>query len=500
MILLPIHGASHLRRASCKPIRFRSTLGSAQMFTRRQFLRSTALTAGAIATTKSAPVLAQTSVTPAEARAIAKEAYIWGYALVDDHRIQYPYFIDKGHPEYKGDWNTLGHNTRLYTPADTTIQTINSDTLYSFIGVDVRDEPIVITVPQVEKERYYGCSLFDLWGHCDMFGTRTTGNDAGSFMVYGPGWKGETPSGIKHAFFMETTLGSAAFRTQLLDPGDIENVRKVQAGYKVQTLSAFLGHPPVKRTHVDFVKPMTVAEQKTSPEFFNVLNNLLQFAPTHPTEVELKKRVASIGIAEGNRIDFAKLSPEMRNAFEQGMADAWVDINAAIKKFDAGEITPGDCYGTRAYLKNNYLYRAMAIYLAGNAQPKEEVIYPFISLDADRRPLDGAANRYTIRFPGNDLPPAKQFWSLTMYSLPRRLLVANPIDRYLLNTPMMPNWVKDADGGYTFYLQDKLPGKDKEANWLPAPNGPFYMVMRLYLPSKEAQDGIWKAPRPVRVA
>jgi hypothetical protein len=121
----------------------------------------------------------------------------------------------------------------------------------------------VISVPEVEPGRYYGCSLFDLWGHCDMFGVRTTGNDAASFMVYGPGWKGETPDGIKKAFFMETTLGSAALRTQLFSPDDIENVKKVQAGYKVQTLSQFLGKPPVARTPVNFIKPLTVEQQKT---------------------------------------------------------------------------------------------------------------------------------------------------------------------------------------------------------------------------------------------
>jgi len=272
----------------------------------------------------------------------------------------------------------------------------------------------------------------------------------------------------------------------------------VQAGYKVQTLSAFLGQPAPKRTKVDFVKPLTVAQQKTSLEFFNVLNNLLQFAPIHPSEVELKARVAKIGIGEGRVFDPSKLSPEMKTAIEQGMADAWVDINATVKKLDSGEITPGDCYGTRAYLKNNYPYRATAIYLAGNAQPKEEVIYPFISVDTDGKPFDGA-NKYTIRFAPDRMPPAKRFWSITMYSLPKRLLVANPINRYLLNTPMMPKWVKDADGGYTFYIQNDSPGKAKEPNWLPAPKGPFYMVMRLYLPSKEAQDGIWKAPRPARV-
>jgi hypothetical protein len=468
------------------------------VITKREFLRSTALSATLIAT-RSVPAFAQSAVTAAEARAIAKEAYIWGYALVDDYRIQYNYFIDKSYPEFKGDWNTIANNTRLYTPADTTIQTINADTLYSFIGMDLRDEPIVITVPQVEKNRYYGCSLFDLWGFCHMFGTRTTGNDAASFMIYGPGWKGQTPAGIKQAIFMETTLGTAAFRTQLFNPGDIENVKAVQAGYKVQTLSEFLGQPPAKRTTVQFIKSLTVEQQKSSFEFFHVLNNLLQFAPTDPSEIELRARVARIGIGEGKQFDPAQLSPEIGAAIQQGMADAWVDLNATVDKLNNGQITAGDCYGTREYLKNNYLYRAAAIYVAGNAQPKEEVIYPFVSIDTEGKPLSGA-NKYTIRFAGDALPPAKFFWSLTMYGFPSRLLVANPINRYLLNTPMLPNWVKDADGGYTFYIQSETPGKDKEANWLPATKDGFYMVMRLYGPSKEAQDGIWKAPHPTRVA
>ncbi len=443
------------------------------------------------------PVQAQ-EVTPAEARAIAKEAYLWGYSIVDDYRIQYAYFVDKTNPEFKGGWNIVANNTRLYTPADTTIQTINSDTLYSFIGLDLRDEPVVITVPQVEKGRYYGCSLFDLWGFCHMFGTRTTGNDAANFLITGPSWKGETPKGIKQVFRMETTLATAALRTQLFSPDDLDNVKKVQAGYKAQTLSSFLGQPAPKRTPLPDIKPLTVAEEKTSLEFFNLLNQLLPFAPTDPSEVELRQRVAKIGIAPGIAFDPARLSPEMKTAIEQGVADAWADLNAAVKKLNDGQLSAGDCYGTREYLKNNYLNRAAGIVLGGNAQPKQEVIYLVIATDADGKPLSGASN-YTITFPGDQLPPARAFWSITMYTLPQRILVANPINRYLLNTPMMPNWTKNADGGYTFYIQHESPGKDKEANWLPAPQGPLYMVMRLYTPSVEAQDGKWKAPQPTRV-
>lgn len=437
-------------------------------------------------------------VTPAESRAIAKDAYLWGYSLVDDYRIQYAYFVDKTNPEFKGGWNVVANNARLYGPADTTIQTINADTLYSFIGLDLRDEPIVITVPQVEKGRYYGCSLFDLWGFVEMFGTRTTGNDAASFLITGPSWKGEKPKGIKQVFRMETTLATAALRTQLFSPDDLDNVKKVQAGYKAQTLSSYLGKPARKHKPLPDIKPLTVAEEKTSLEFFNLLNQLLPFAPTDPSEVDLRKRVAKIGIDAGVRFDPAKLSPEMKTAIEQGRADAWADLDDAGKRLNSGELSAGDCYGSREYLKNNYLNRAAGIVLGGNAQPKQEVIYPVIAVDAAGQSLTGI-NKYTITFAGDQLPPAKAFWSITMYNLPQRILVANPINRYLLNTPMMPNWTKNADGGYTFYIQNESPGKDKEANWLPAPDGPFYMVMRLYTPSVEAQEGRWKAPRPTLV-
>jgi len=135
--------------------------------------------------------------------------------------------------------------------------------LYSFIGMDVRDEPIVIMVPQVDKERYCGVGLFDLWGHSfDMMGTRVTGNEARSFMITWPSWKGETPAGIKKVIPMETTLGTAAFRTQLFNPDDLDNVKKVQAGYDVHTLAAFLGQPASNATPVNFITPLTVPTRR----------------------------------------------------------------------------------------------------------------------------------------------------------------------------------------------------------------------------------------------
>ncbi|WP_245509999.1 DUF1254 domain-containing protein [Rhizobium leguminosarum] len=434
--------------------------------------------------------------TAAEVRAIAKEAYVYGFPMVDSYRIQHAYFVDTKNPEYKGPWNQIVNTPRVYTPADTAIQTPNSDTPYSWLGLDLRTEPMVLTVPPIEKDRYFSVQMIDAYTfNFAYLGSRATGNDGGSFLVAGPGWKGETPSGVKKVIRSETDFIWAAYRTQLFNPDDIDNVKKVQAGYKAEPLSVFLGQTaPAAAPAVDFIKTLTPEEEKTSPEFFNILNFILQYCPTDPSETELMARFAKIGVGAGKTIDFDKLSPEMKAAFEQGMADAWKELATLEKqKIDTGEVTSGDVFGTREYLKNNYLYRMAGAVLGIGGNSKQEAMYPVYAVDADGKKLDGA-NRYALRFAPGQLPPVNAFWSLTMYELPQSLLVANPINRYLLNSPMLPQFVKDADGGLTFYVQNESPGKDKEANWLPAPKGPFIAFMRLYWPKEEALEGKWKHP------
>jgi len=265
------------------------------------------------------PAFAQTSVTPAEARAIAKEAYIYGFPVVDNYRIQHTYWVDRATPEYKGPWNQIWNSARVYTPADTAIQTPNSDTPYSLTGADLRSEPLVLTVPAMEKERYFSVQLIDYYTfNFDYIGTRTSGNGGGSFLLAGPGWKGETPRGIDKVFRCETELAFPTYRTQLFDPADIENVKKVQAGYKVQPFSAFLGQPaPKAAPAIDFIKPLTPAEEKTSLQFFNILNFVLQFCPTVPSETELMARFAKLDIGAGKTLDVSKLSPVIKSAIEQ---------------------------------------------------------------------------------------------------------------------------------------------------------------------------------------
>ncbi len=306
--------------------------------------------------------------------------------------------------------------------------------------------------------------------------------------------KARRPRGVKKVFRSETEFVFAVYRTQLFNPGDLDNVKKVQAGYKAQTLSAFLGTAAPKAAPViDFIKPLTPAEEKTSPQFFNILNFVLQFCPTDPSETELMARFARISVGAGKTMDASKFSPEMKAAVEQGVADAWADFGGLLKEFAAGKVTSGDVFGTRQYLKNNYLYRMAAAVLGIYGNSKQEAMYPFYAEDEAKQKLNGA-NRYTVRFAPDQLPPVHAFWSLTMYELPKSLLVANPINRYLINSPMLPHLKRDADGGITLYIQNESPGKEKEANWLPAPKGPFVMAMRLYWPKEEAVDGKWTAP------
>jgi hypothetical protein len=465
------------------------------MISRRGALLLAASSSCLMLTLRGTTALAEAAISPAEARAIAKDAYIYGFPMVDNYRILHAYFVDNQNPEYKGPWNQIINIPRVYTPADTAVQTPNSDTPYSMAGLDLRAEPIVLTVPAIEKDRYFSVQLIDLYTfNFDYIGSRATGNDGGSFVIAGPGWKGETPKGVKKVIRSETELVLAVYRTQLFNPVDLDNVKKVQAGYKVEPLSTFLGQPaPAAPPAIDFIKPLSPDEERKSLEFYHELNFALRFAPTVPSETELMARFGKIGIGAGKTFDPGALSPEIKAAITQGMPDAWADLANLQKKLNAGEVTSGDIFGTRDDLKNNYLYRMAAAVLGIYGNSKQEAMYPVFAVDAEGQKLDGA-NRYTVRLAPGQLPPVNAFWSLTMYELPSSLLVANPINRYLLNSPMLPQFVKDSDGGLTFYVQNESPGKDKEANWLPAPKGPFVIFMRLYWPKQEALDGSWKKP------
>ncbi len=438
------------------------------------------------------------NITPDDARAIASDAYIYGFPMVDNYRILYAYCVDPNNPQHKAPWNQIQSTARVFTPEDKTVQTPNSDTPYSTVGMDLRAEPLVLTMPVIEKDRYFSVQLIDLYTfNFAYIGSRATGNDGGSFLITGPGWKGDKPDGIKIVMPCETQLGLALYRTQLFDPGDLDNVKRVQAGYKVQTLSQFLGKPATEAPKIDFIKPLTADQERTSLEFFNILNFVLQFCPTVPSEKDLMTRFARLSIGAGLTVNAGKLSPELSKAVGDGMADAWQTFAGLKKRIDAGEVSSSDLFGTREYLKNNYLYRMAGAVIGIYGNSKEEAICPVYSVDSEGQKLDGS-NRYALRFPPGQLPPANAFWSMTMYEMPGSFLYANPLNRYLINSPMLPSLQRDADDGLTLFIQHESPGKDEESNWLPAPAGPFFMVLRIYWPKPEAVDGTWKPPPLMR--
>ncbi len=441
-----------------------------------------------------------TDVSSTEARAIAKEAYIYGFPIVDNYRVMHSFFVDRDGEDFKAAWNEIHNEARVFTPDDATIQTPNSDTPYSQIGTDLRAEPLVITVPAVDKDRYYSLQFIDLFTHNYAYvGSRATGSKAGSFLLAGPKWKGDKPDGIDAIIRSETEIGWVQFRTQLFNADDISGVKKVQSEYQVQPLSRFLGHtaPPAAPT-VEFVRPLSRDAQRTSPEFYRVLDFALQFCRVHPSEKEVRARFERLGIGTG-AFDASKLDPEIREAIEEGMADAWSEF-AEFKRtqLDTGIKTAADGYGTREFLKNDYIGRMSSAVLGIYGNTAEEAMYPAYFVDSEGQPMKGS-NRYLMRFAPGELPPVNSFWSVTMYAMPESRLVSNPLNRYLINSPMLPDLKRDTDGGLTLYLQHRSPGQDKESNWLPAPEGEFIIIMRLYWPKESALTGDWKQPSLVRV-
>jgi hypothetical protein len=436
-----------------------------------------------------------------QVREIAKQAYVYGFPMVDNYRVQYSYFVDRQDPNFKGAWNELLSFAGVATPADTAIQTPNSDTPYSFIGADLRAEPLVLTIPPIEAGRYFSVQFIDAYTYNFAYvGSRTTGNGGGTYLLAGPSWHGETPAGITDVIASDTEFALVVYRTQLFSPDDLGNVKEIQKGYRAQPLSAFLNQPPpAAPPAIDFVTPLSPDEERTSPQFFDILNFALRYAPTLPSEQDLRARFATIGIGPDAPFDPDALTPEVRAEIEGGMADALAEFTALQQdEINTGRVTTADLFGSRQELGDNYLYRMAAAVLGIYGNTAQEAIYPFLPNDSDGAALNGA-NDYTYRFLPGQLPPVNAFWSLTMYKLPESLLVANPIDRYLINSAMLPSLTPDTDGGITLYVQNESPGPDKESNWLPAPQGPFLLLLRLYWPKDEALNGDWTAPQPQKV-
>jgi hypothetical protein len=413
----------------------------------------------------------------------------------------YEYAVDRNSGQFKAPFNQIKNEAQVFTYKDTAIVSPNSDTPYSFAWLDLRAEPIVLSVPAVEKGRYYAVQLED--GNTFNFGyigSRATGNAAGDYLVVGPGWKGVTPAGIEKVFHSTTQFPIAGYRTQLFGPDDMPNVEKVQAGYKVQPLSAFLRKPaPLAAPAVEFPK---VDKAMVKKNFFEYLDWSLQFAPPGPEEQAIRAKLAKIGVGPGKTFLFKDLPLEHKAEIALGMKEGEAEIEKSLEKDQ--KIVNGwkisSFFGDRAFFGGDWLKRAAGAKAGIYGNDAVEATYPMTRTLADGQVLDGSKHAYTLTFPAGQSPPVNAFWSVTMYDGKTQLLIENPIGRYLINSPMLPNLKKNADGSLTLHIQKGSPGAAKESNWLPAPNGPIYLVMRLYWPKTEAPsvlppgEGSWQPP------
>ena len=445
------------------------------------------------------------AVTPGEAEATAREAYVYGFPMVMGYKTLYNYVIDTSNPEYKGPFNEVACEARLFTPDDRAVVTPNADTPYCMFWLDLRAEPQVLTVPEMEPERFYHFQLIDLYTHNFAYvGTLTTGNSAGAYLIAGPNWDGEVPEGITDVIRSETDVVFAVTRTQLFGSDDLARVEEIQQAYGLRPYSELVGgDPPPVQPAPDF--PVWHEGAQFDERFFGYLDFMMTlFERPGPGEAPLWERLSRLGIGPGQSFDFAALAPETQEAMKAGREAGFTDIETFIAEHSGDPLVSGKLFGTRRFLEqsavanfksdNIDILRSVAAHMGLYGNSAAEAIYPTFLADADGAPLDASANLYTVTFADGQLPPVVSFWSLTMYDGATQLFIDNAIDRYLINSTMMDDLRLNDDGSLTLLIQKDPPGKGWDSNWLPAPDGPLYMVMRLYGPEAEALDGTWTPP------
>ncbi|MFF3260922.1 DUF1254 domain-containing protein [Streptomyces sp. NPDC002932] len=429
-------------------------------------------------------------------RATAAEGWVYGHPMLENYRTMYAQAVDSDDRRYVGGFGTFRHYPQPSRPENTDIVTPNNDTPYSWCWLDLRAEPWVVSVPAMD--RYYVLPFHDLdTSYVGYVGARTTGQGAGHYLIAGPGWVGDVPDGVAGVLRADTQLVGCLGRTTLtgMAETDVQELRAIEEQYGLRPLSAFTGTgapPPVG----DPVWPVWREESGEGVEFFAVLDFLLGFFPVLPGSKDLRERLAALGVDGSGTFDPAGLEPQVRAALEEGV----IEGRERLEDAKADATTSSGLFGTRAELGEDYLARGIGADKGLYGLPPAEAWYGgWVVDDQGNRPPDAASRDYTIHFAAGQLPTAQFFWSATLYRLPERLLVDNPIDRYSIGD-RTAGLVYDQDGGLTLYVQHTRPtGPRRAANWLPAPDGPLAVIIRIYGPDPAVLDGTWQLP-PLTVA
>jgi hypothetical protein len=437
-----------------------------------------------------------------DAAEIAVDGYVYGYPLVlmeTSRRVMSNVDPAAAAAGFGASMNQFAHRRTFPDPTFTDVVRPNADTLYSSLWFDVTKEPLVISVPD-SRDRYYLLPMLDMW--TDVFaspGKRTTGSGAQSFAIVAPDWNGELPRDIE-LIRAPTVAGWLIGRTQTNGTSDFDAVHQFQSGLSAVPLSAWGNYyePPEAKFDRGASKlaPSEQVERLDGPTFFAFLSDLLRVYAPHANDYPMLARLARIGLRSGRPYDVAAVSPEIRSALAAAPDAARARIKDFSRRSDPhvnGWLTvmnPVGTYGT-AYLK-----RALIAAMGLGANTVEDAVYPTAFTDQDGKPFS-SAERYVVHFDKGELPPARAFWSLTMYD-DRQLFAENPINRHAIGDrdDMKPN----ADGSLDIYIQRQAPEADKQRNWLPAPaSGGFTMNLRLYWPEEKAIDGRWTPPPVKRV-
>lgn len=439
------------------------------------------------------------SITTEEARTIAQEAYVYFYPLVtmDVTRRQLTN-VEAGASEIGGPMNTFV-NVQAFPSADMkAVVRPNFDTLYSSAWLDLTTGPLVVSAPDTSG-RFYLLPMLDMWS--DVFaspGSRTTGTQAGNFLVAPPGWSGTVPTGFAR-IDAPTPYVWIIGRTKTDGPADYDAVHRIQAGYKITPLSEW--GKTVKRVSasidpsVDMKTPPKVqVDTMPAVKYFTYAAELMKLHPPHVTDQPIVARMQRIGIEPGKTFDVDALDPTARDVLENAATDARTLM--AWKVPTLARVANGWSLNTdtMGVYGNYYLKRAIVAQVGLGANLPEDAIYPLNLGDEDGKPLDGT-NTYTLHFDKETLPPVGGFWSITLYDTDG-FQVANTLNRFAVSS-WMP-FETNADGSLDLYFQNESPGADKEANWLPAPKGPFTLTMRLYGPKSDALTGKWIPPPVMR--
>lgn len=435
----------------------------------------------------------QKELSPDEIRDITKRAYIFTYPLVLNYRTMYNQAIDSSAAEYLGGFGTFKHYG-LFTADNKDVVSPNNDTPYSWAWADLRSEPWVLIMPPIDGDRYYASQWDDLWAFVlDSPGSIEDGEQGGAYLIAPPDWKGELPEGVKRVIKGESFFLGCITRTGVGGPEDMPNVKAIQNQYQLIPLSAYLHQrAPAPAERVNWL-PFNDADIKTI-NAFKYVNFILPFTVPHEMDKPALEEMARLGITPGAAWDTAQLDEATRTAMRQGIADAFEEMAALQKKVKSG----AELFNTRERMGADYDKRMLGVQEGIFGNFATQAVYMTWHNDADGHPLNTGQNSYKVTFTKEQIPKAKYFWSITMYNLPERLLVSNPINRYSIGS-RSKDLKTNPDGSIDIYISQNSPGKTLESNWLPAPAGVPAPVMRIYGPDEKETAGKAEVPPMVKI-